>query len=59
MSVEGVDTFSAATGDVVSYGKTGIQAWSLDDDYDGTRLPRLPGLLPGQGRLGQAGEGAA
>ena len=36
VSVEGVDTFDAATGDVVSYGKTGIQAWFLDDDYDGT-----------------------
>jgi adenine-specific DNA-methyltransferase len=33
--VEGVDSFDAATGDVVSYGKAGIQAWFLDDDYDG------------------------
>ena len=35
VSVEGVDTFDAATGEVVSFGKTGIQAWFLDDDYDG------------------------
>ncbi len=36
VKVEGVDTFDAATGDVVSYGRTGVQAWFLDDDYDGT-----------------------
>jgi len=36
MLVEGVDTFDAATGEVVSFGKAGIQAWFLDDDYDGT-----------------------
>ncbi|MFI7209471.1 site-specific DNA-methyltransferase [Micromonospora aurantiaca (nom. illeg.)] len=34
--VEGVDTFDAATGEVVSHGRTGVQAWFLDDDYDGT-----------------------
>ena len=36
VSVEGVDTFDAATGDVVSYGRAGVQAWFLDADYDGT-----------------------
>ncbi|MDB4872732.1 MAG: putative methylase, partial [Gemmatimonadales bacterium] len=36
VSVEGVDTFDASTGNVVSYGTTGIQAWFLDTDYDGT-----------------------
>jgi adenine-specific DNA-methyltransferase len=36
VAVEGVDTFDAATGKVVSYGRAGIQAWFLDDDYDGT-----------------------
>jgi adenine-specific DNA-methyltransferase len=36
VNVEGVDSFDAATGEVVSYGKAGIQAWFLDDDYDGT-----------------------
>jgi len=36
VSVEGVDTYDAATGEVVSYGKTGIQAWFLDDDFDGS-----------------------
>ncbi len=34
VSVEGVDTFDAATGEVVSFGKTGVEAWFLDDDYD-------------------------
>lgn len=33
--VNGVDAFDAATGDVTSYGKVGVQAWFLDEDYDG------------------------
>jgi adenine-specific DNA-methyltransferase len=33
--VLGVDSFDALTGDVTSFGKAGIQAWFLDDDYDG------------------------
>jgi adenine-specific DNA-methyltransferase len=36
VTVEGVDSFDAATGDVTSFGKSGISAWFLDDDYDGT-----------------------
>ena len=32
--VEGVDSYDASTGDVVSFGKSGIQAWFLDDAYD-------------------------
>lgn len=36
VSVEGVDSFDAATGEVNSVGRVGIQAWFLDDDYDGT-----------------------
>lgn len=35
VTVEGVDTFDAATGEVVSFGRSGVQAWFLDDDYDG------------------------
>lgn len=35
VTVEGVDTFDASTGDNVSLGKSGIQAWFLDDDFDG------------------------
>ena len=35
LTVEGLDSFDAATGDVVSFGKSGIQAWFLDDAYDG------------------------
>lgn len=34
-TVEGVDSFDASTGEVTSFGKNGIQAWFLDDDYDG------------------------
>lgn len=33
--VNGVDAFDAATGEVTSYGKAGVQAWFLDEDYDG------------------------
>jgi adenine-specific DNA-methyltransferase len=36
VNVEGVDSYDAATGDVTSFGKSSIQAWFLDDDYDGT-----------------------
>lgn len=36
VTVEGVDSFDAATGEVTSFGKSGISAWFLDDDYDGT-----------------------
>jgi adenine-specific DNA-methyltransferase len=36
VTVEGVDSYDASTGEVTSFGKTGIQAWFLDDDYDGT-----------------------
>lgn len=34
--IEGVDSYDAATGEVTSYGRAGVQAWFLDDDYDGT-----------------------
>jgi adenine-specific DNA-methyltransferase len=35
VTVDGVDTFDAGTGEVISYGKAGVQAWFLDDDFDG------------------------
>ena len=35
-TVEGVDSFDAVTGQVTSFGTSGVQAWFLDDDYDGT-----------------------
>lgn len=35
VEVLGVDSYDAATGEVTSFGKTGIQAWFLDDAYDG------------------------
>jgi adenine-specific DNA-methyltransferase len=36
VTVEGMDSFDAATGDVTSYGKSSISAWFLDDNFDGT-----------------------
>lgn len=35
VTVEGVDSYDAATGRVVSFGRQGIQGWFLDDDFDG------------------------
>lgn len=35
VTVDGVDSYDAATGEVLSYGKAGVQAWFLDTDYDG------------------------
>ena len=35
VEVQGVDSFDASSGAVVSCGKSGIQAWFLDDAYDG------------------------
>jgi adenine-specific DNA-methyltransferase len=34
VTIDGVDTFDAATGDLISLGKSGIKAWMLDTDYD-------------------------
>lgn len=36
VTVEGVDSYDAATGEVTSFGKSGIAAWFLDDEFDGT-----------------------
>ncbi|MGH9261753.1 MAG: hypothetical protein ACRD08_17975, partial [Acidimicrobiales bacterium] len=36
VEVNGVDSFDAATGQVISHGRAGVVAWFLDDDYDGT-----------------------
>lgn len=46
IQVEGVDTFDAATGDVVSYGQAGVQAWFLDDDYDGNVFRAAQAFFP-------------
>lgn len=35
VTVNGVDAYDAATGDVTSFGTSGVQAWFLDEDYDG------------------------
>jgi adenine-specific DNA-methyltransferase len=36
VEVLGLDSFDAATGATTSFGKAGIQAWFLDDNYDET-----------------------
>ena len=36
VEVLGLDSFDAATGATTSFGQSGVQAWFLDDDYDGT-----------------------
>ena len=46
VSVEGMDSFDASTGEVVSYGKAGIQAWFLDDDFDGSVFRVSQALFP-------------
>lgn len=46
LSVEGMDSFDAATGSVISHGKAGIQAWFLDDDYDGTVFRASQAFFP-------------
>lgn len=35
VEVLGVDMYDVATGEVDSFGKSGVQAWFLDEDYDG------------------------
>ena len=35
VQVEGIDSFDASTGEIISFGRSGIQAWFLDDNYDG------------------------
>lgn len=46
VTVEGVDSFDAATGDVTSFGRAGVQAWFLDDDYDGTVFRASQAFFP-------------
>ena len=53
VTVDGVDSYDAATGEVVSYGRTGVQAWFLDGDFDGnvfraSRKPSFPSPKPGR-----------
>jgi adenine-specific DNA-methyltransferase len=46
VSVEGVDSYDAATGEVTSFGKRDIQAWFLDSDYDDTVFRVSQALFP-------------
>lgn len=44
--VNGVDSFDAATGEVISFGRSGVQAWFVDDDFDGTVFRVSQALFP-------------
>jgi adenine-specific DNA-methyltransferase len=46
LTVEGVDSFDAATGGVMSFGRSGIQAWFLDDAYDGRVFRTAQAFFP-------------
>ena len=46
VEVLGMDSFDAATGETTSFGKSGIQAWFLDDDYDGTVFQVAQAFFP-------------
>lgn len=46
VTVEGVDSYDASTGEVTSFGRTGVQAWFLDDDFDGTVFRAAQAFFP-------------
>jgi adenine-specific DNA-methyltransferase len=46
VAVEGVDSFDAATGEVMSFGRRGVQAWFLDADYDGNVFRASQAFFP-------------
>lgn len=46
IEVLGMDSFDAATGETTSFGKSGIQAWFLDDDFDGTVFQVAQAFFP-------------
>lgn len=46
VSIEGVDTYDAASGELISLGKTGIKAWLLDTDYDSQVFKAVQAFFP-------------
>lgn len=46
VTINGVDTFDAATGDLVALGKSGIKAWLLDTDYDSQVFRAVQAFFP-------------
>lgn len=46
VEVRGVDSFDAATGEVTSFGQAGVQAWLLDEDYDGVVFQASHAFFP-------------
>lgn len=46
VTIQGVDTYDAASGDLVSLGKSGIKAWLLDTDYDSQVFKATQAFFP-------------
>jgi adenine-specific DNA-methyltransferase len=46
VAVNGVDSYDALTGEVKSEGRSGLAAWFLDDDYDGTVFRASQAFFP-------------
>lgn len=46
VTINGVDTYDAATGELSSLGKTGIKAWLLDTDYDSQVFKAVQAFFP-------------
>jgi adenine-specific DNA-methyltransferase len=46
VSIEGVDTYDAASGELISLGKSGIKAWLLDTDYDSQVFKAVQAFFP-------------
>lgn len=46
VTINGVDTYDAATGELSSLGKNGIKAWLLDTDYDSQVFKAVQAFFP-------------
>ena len=46
VTVNGVDTYDAATGELTSLGTSGIKAWLLDTDYDSQVFKAVQAFFP-------------
>lgn len=46
VTIDGVDTYDAASGDLISLGKSGIRAWLLDTDYDSQVFKAVQAFFP-------------
>jgi adenine-specific DNA-methyltransferase len=46
VTIDGVDTYDAATGELVALGKSGIKTWLLDTDYDSQVFKAVQAFFP-------------